>query len=175
MQIVPATLGDARAVAQIHVDSWRAAYRDILAADYLASLSVDKREAMWRRAIESGETHLLVAKGGGDGRDVLGWISFAGCRDAGAPATQAEIWALYVAPRAWTLGVGRGLWAHARDRMRAQGYTSCSLWVFAQNERAIRFYRAAGFAPAPLPEQTFELGGRQLREVCYVCRLGDAG
>lgn len=172
MQIVPATLADARAVAQIHVDSWRAAYREILPADYLASLSVDQREALWRQAIASGEPVLLVAKGG-DGRDVLGWISFAACRDAGAPASQAEIWALYVAPDAWAMGVGRALWARARELMRAQGCTTCSLWVFAQNERAIRFYRSAGFAPAPVPEQTFELGGRALREACYVCRLGD--
>lgn len=175
MQIIPATLADARAVAQIHVDSWRAAYREILPADYLASLSLDAREAMWRQAIAGGDTSLLVAKAGDEGGDVAGWLSFAACRDAGAPATQAEIWALYVAPQAWATGIGRQLWARARGLMRDQGYTTCSLWVFPQNERAIRFYRAAGFEPGPLPEQTFELGGRQLREACYVCRLDDVG
>jgi RimJ/RimL family protein N-acetyltransferase len=58
--------------------------------------------------------------------------------------------------------------------MRDRGFTTCSLWVFPQNERAIRFYRAAGFVPDAGPPQAFELGGRQLQEVRYVCRLDDA-
>jgi hypothetical protein len=48
MAIEPATADDAGAIAQIHVDAWRAAYVGILPDDHLASLSVDEREAMWR-------------------------------------------------------------------------------------------------------------------------------
>jgi hypothetical protein len=38
---------DARSVAEVHVASWRHAYRGLLPDDYLERLSVDDREAMW--------------------------------------------------------------------------------------------------------------------------------
>lgn len=168
MIVEPAALEDARAVAQIHVAAWRCAYADIVPADYLAALSVDRREAMWKEAVASGQSDVLVAREGGV---MLGWISFGACRDDDAPAGQAEVWAIYVDPRHWSRGVGRALWQRARDRMRAQGYSACSLWVFPGNAQAIRFYRAAGFAPDGTPPQPFELGGRQMSEVRYLCRI----
>ena len=45
MDISRASPEDAYAIAKVHVDSWREAYRTILPADYLAALSVEKRQA----------------------------------------------------------------------------------------------------------------------------------
>jgi hypothetical protein len=50
VSIAAASTTDCRAVAQIHVDAWRVAYDGIVPSDYLAALSVDQREAMWRTA-----------------------------------------------------------------------------------------------------------------------------
>ncbi len=172
MQLGHAQSGDARAVAEIHVNAWRAAYASVLSADHLASLSVEAREAMWRQCIAAGEPELLVAKRHGA---VVGWLSFGASRGEAVPQSEAEVWALYVAPASWSTGAGRQLWLRARELMRDHGFTTCSLWVFPQNERAIRFYRAAGFVADARPPQSFELGGRQLQEVRYVCRLDDAG
>lgn len=168
MNIDRATLSDVRAVAKIHVDAWRSAYSRILPADYLASLSVEQREGMWRRTVEAGQPELLVAK---DNGAVLGWVSFGACRDKGAPPTQAEVWAIYVAPNSWFKGVGRQLWLRARALLSQQGCSTCSLWVFAENEQAIRFYRSLGFVADNIPPQEFELGGRPLQEVRYICRI----
>jgi len=44
------------------------------AAEYLASLSVDKREAMWRESIVKGVPQLFVAK---VEDDMVGWVAFA--------------------------------------------------------------------------------------------------
>src|SRR5256885_574598 len=154
MQVEYATADDAHTVAEIHINAWRVAYASILPAEYLASLSVVKREAMWRECIADGEPQLLVARH----EDVVrGWLSFGACRDEDAPKSEAEIWALYVAPDAWSTGTGRLLWFRARELMQQQGFGTCSLWVFPQNERAIRFYRAAGFIADPAPPKTFEL------------------
>lgn len=168
MNIDRATLNDARAVAQIHVDAWRAAYKHIVPADHLAALSVDQREAMWRKTIESGEPELLVARLNGT---VCGWVSFGACRDNDVPVTQAEVWAIYVEPGSWSNGIGRALWSKAREFMREEAFETCSLWVFPENDQAIRFYRSVGFAPDSLPPQQFELGGQQLREVRYSARI----
>ena len=168
LRIEHAALADARAVAQIHVDAWRTAYASILPADFLARLSVDTREAMWREVIEADDPELLVAR---DGDVVRGWINVGACRDEGASAIDGEIWALYVAPDAWSSGAGRALWLRGRERLIARGCTACSLWVFPDNARAIRFYRAAGFVADPLPHKSFELGGTTLQEARYSCTL----
>lgn len=168
MHVVLAEPEDARSVAQIHVETWRAAYASLLSSDYLAALSVDSRETMWRQCIKSGSPELLIAR---EAEEMRGWLSFGASRDIGVPASEAEIWALYVAPRFWSTGAGRMLWLQAKSRMVEQHFMSCSLWVFQQNVRAIKFYEAAGFARDPAPPKSFELGGRKLLEVRYVCRL----
>lgn len=167
MQIDRATLADARNVAQIHVDAWRVAYAHILPGDFLAGLSVDEREAMWTRCIEAGRPTLLVAREQGT---VRGWVAIGPCRDADASPSQAEVWAIYVTPEAWHQGIGRALWSQARQRIAAAGYTSCSLWVFPENEQAIRFYRSVGFQ-ADLARETIEIAGLQLEEVRYACPI----
>ena len=168
MQIVHATPEDARAVAEIHVDTWRASYASIVPPEYLASLSVERREAMWSECIATGVPELLLAK---EARGVQGWLSFGQCRDEGSSKAEAEIWAIYVAPSSWSTGAGRLLWLRARELMLAQGFKSCSLWVFPQNDRAIKFYRAAGFAHDGSAPKSFELGGAQLQEVRFVSQL----
>ena len=168
MLIEHATLADARAVARIHVDAWRAAYASVLPADFLAALSVDERQTMWRESIAAGTPTLLVAR---DHGAVAGWLSVGPSRDGDAPAGRAEIWALYVDPGRWSTGTGRALWAHAGALLREQGCTTCSLWVFARNERALRFYRAAGFVQESPVAKTFELGGAAIEEVRFVARL----
>ena len=55
--------------------------------------------------------------------------------------------------------------------MLEQGFTSCSLWVFPQNDRAIKFYRSAGFAHDGSAPKSLELGGKQLQEVRFVSQL----
>ena len=168
MNVVHATPEDARAVAEIHVAAWRAAYRSIVPDDYLAALSIERREALWSECIAAGEPALLVAKKAGI---VQGWISFGKCRDIERPKSEAEVWALYLSPAAWSTGAGRLLWQGAKELMLEQGFKSCNLWVFPQNERAIKFYHSVGFAHDGAAPKHFELGGAQLQEVRFISQF----
>jgi len=168
MQVTHALPEDARAVAEIHVDTWNAAYASIVSAEYLTAQSVERRQAWWSQCIAAGTPELLVAKHNGLLR---GWLNFGASRDEGALASEAEVWAIYVAPDFWSTGTGRLLWLRAKELMVEQGFKSCSLWVFPQNARAIKFYQAAGFVADPSPPKNFELGGQKLQEVRYVCQL----
>lgn len=159
-----ATLADARRVAQIHVQAWQVAYVGIVPDDHLASLSVDKRETMWRQAIEKRLPELLVARVAGE---VAGWVSFDASRDKGAAPGGGEIWALYVDPAQWAGGLGRALLQRAQQRLNERCFASISLWVLAANARAIRFYEAAGFALDAGSAKNFELGGRSVQELRY--------
>ena len=166
MEIQAATAEDCRAVAEVHVESWQRAYRGILPEQYLASLSVADREAMWRRLVEQQPSHLLVARAAGQ---VVGFVAFGASRDDGAPIDRAEIWAIYVNAASWSTGAGRLLWLEALQRIVAEGYKSVSLWVIAGNERAVRFYERAGFVVEPGSRKSFQLGGTTLEELRYVC------
>jgi ribosomal protein S18 acetylase RimI-like enzyme len=162
MRVEPALVEDAHAIAAVHVASWRAAYAGLLRSEYLASLSVAQREAMWKESLERGTPQLLVAR---SEREVVGFCAFGSSRDEGAMASCAEVWAFYLDPNVWSRGVGRTLWLAALARMREQGFKSISLWVIANNERAIRFYRAAGFGFEEGSLKEFVLGGTPMQEV----------
>jgi ribosomal protein S18 acetylase RimI-like enzyme len=60
--------------------------------------------------------------------------------------TRGHVFSLYVDPSAAGRGVGGDLLARATAELAAR-YRTATLWVFAANERALRFYRAAGWTP----------------------------
>jgi ribosomal protein S18 acetylase RimI-like enzyme len=123
-----------------------------------------KREAVWRESIAKGTPEVLVAKA--EDR-LVGWVAFGPSRDEDVPAQTGEVWAIYVAPSHWSLGVGRLLWLRARERLATQGYKSVSVWVLAENTRAIKFYRAAGFTADPLGRKEVTMAGKSLQELRY--------
>jgi ribosomal protein S18 acetylase RimI-like enzyme len=184
LQISPAQAEDATEVAALHVSSWQIAYAGIVPAEHLAQLSVCARATLWREAILRGSPALFLAREGlpaGDalpapaehpqGSRAVGFVSFGKCRDAGVPDTWGEIWALYVLPSRWSHGVGRALLRHACELLRQQRFQQVSLWVLADNERALRFYRRAGLAPDAGAGKMIELGGKTLQELRYRAEL----
>ncbi|MGC3874526.1 N-acetyltransferase family protein [Halomonas sp. GXIMD04776] len=170
MQIEPATIEDARAIADIHIEAWRAAYRSIVSTDYLDTLSIEEKASVWRKAIIGGTPQLLVAR---IEDEIVGWIAFGPCRDEGAKDDEGEIWSLYVKPACWSKGARRQLWCQAREYLIAQGFKTVRLWVLADNAQAIGFYRAMGFVCQSETPQKFFLNGQSLWELCYARTLAD--
>lgn len=162
--IRPAGLTDARGIAEVQVAAWRAAYRDIVPDDYLQSLSVERREMIWRQSIEKGMPEVWIA---GDGPGIVGWIAFGQCRDPDKSGDTGEVWALYVAPQHWSRGIGQELWLAARGRLEERGFKEAALWVLKANHRAIHFYRAAGFYPDERTIRKIRLGSETLDEIRY--------
>ena len=163
MQIERARPEDCRAIAEVHVASWRQAYPGIVPDEYLASLSVPAREAFWQEALAAGRPTVLVARREGA---VCGFVALGPSRDEGAGASCGEIWALYVLSSCWSAGVGRSLWLAALQELRSLGMSrTITLWVLSANERGRRFYAAAGFVPEPDSEKEFSLDGTNLQEI----------
>lgn len=173
LRVDTATIGHAHAIGAVHVESWRAAYANLLPAEFLAALSVPVREANWRASIERSRPEVLVACSTSaiDG-EIDGFIAFGPSRDALAAATCAEVEAIYLRPQAWAQGIGRELWLAALECLLRQGFRSVTLWVLADNQRAIRFYRAAGFETDAGSQKAMTLGGATLQEVRMVYRHG---
>lgn len=156
-----ATPDDARMIAKIHVEAWRAAYRGIVPDEFLDSLSVDKRESIWRQNLLAGDAAAWVAQ---ESEAIVGWISAAASRDPDAHAHTAEIWAVYVAPECWGRGIGRSLCETAERYLRLDGFIEVTLWVLTGNERAVKFYQSNGFALDVGHGKTLERGGKVLQE-----------
>lgn len=168
MKIQPAVPEDVPAIARAQVRSWQAAYERIMPADHLATLSVEKREALWRELLSRSAPELLVAK---ENDYIVGFIAFGRCRDQDAAASTAEIWSVYVIPSHWAQGVGTQLWKQARERMIELGYHGVSLWVLADNTRATQFYDRIGFDLDEESAKDVVIGGKTLSEVRYVAQL----
>lgn len=147
MEIRPAETTDARAIAAVHVASWRAAYARLVPDDVLADLSVDRRETMWRDNLVRSEwpargTLVLLSDAA-----VVGFASVGPSRDDDTTAGTGELWAIYLHPDHWGTGSGRRLLSEAVTRLDDAGFDRATLWVLAGNDRARRFYAADGWSP----------------------------
>ena len=159
----PAAPRDAKAIAEVHVATWQTTYHALMPADYLAAMTVEKRQAYWRDAIEYSEPQLLVAT---LDDKVVGFVGFDRSRDAKTRSTVGEIWAIYVLQAHWGNGVGVSLWDGARDGLKEEGCTQVTLWVLLGNERALQFYEhAAGFKREMPSLKTVDFGGVRLEEI----------
>lgn len=72
MNIRKATMEDAKAIATVHVESWKTTYQGIVPAEYLAQLSVSEKEQLWQRGLNQPKHSIFVVEE--DGK-VCGFIS----------------------------------------------------------------------------------------------------
>lgn len=142
MKIRRAAPDDAPAIARVHVRSWQAAYRGLIADDFLDALQPRDRVSIYEfGAAADGETETIVAEAGGE---IVGFAAFGPSRDADA-AGAGELFALYLDPDRTGTGIGRELLLESRRRLAAAGFGDGVLWVLRGNEEAERFYAADGW------------------------------
>jgi ribosomal protein S18 acetylase RimI-like enzyme len=132
-----ATPGDARAIAEVHVATWRAAYTHAFPAEVLDSLSVDEREQLWRRAMANDEISVYVA----EAERIVGFVSVGPSSETRG---EGELYAIYVHPDSWGSGAGAALMEAGRGQL-AERFSTAILWVLEDNPRARRFYEREGW------------------------------
>jgi L-amino acid N-acyltransferase YncA len=145
----PATAADAEAIGRVHAETWRAAYEGVLPE---AAFDVEARQRFWREAFardRPSTSAVFVAELDGA---IVGFAGVGASREA--PGV-GELFTIYVDPPQWGTGAGRALIARAEESLAASGFAEAVLWVLEGNDRAERFYRAAGWAHD---------GGRKLEE-----------
>jgi GNAT superfamily N-acetyltransferase len=145
-RIRPAQPSDAKEIAEVHVRGWQWGYRDLLPAEVLDSLSVERREQGWKEILRSLLPDGTVLVADLDGR-IVGFAGTGPCRDEDAPDGTAELSSLYIEEEVAGTGVGRALMTAAIEFARKAGFTELTLWVLERNARARRFYEAAGMRP----------------------------
>lgn len=164
-----ARLEDAPAITRVHVDSWRSTYAGIVSAEYLAAISSEKRETMWRSLLSdpAGTDFICVAETPAGG--VVGFAS-SGPQRGQIEGYAGEIYALYLLQNHQRQGLGRLLFNAAAADLRQRGLNSLMLWVLAENPSR-KFYEALG--GQALCAEEIELGGQRLMEVAYGWKNGN--
>lgn len=138
----PAEPADAAAIAQVHDEAWRGAYRGIIPGVALERM-VSRRGPDWWKRLIAHQRGVLVLQVRGQ---VVGYVTY-GVNRSRSLRVRGEIYELYVAPAYQGMRFGVWLFTAARRRLRDARLGHFVVWVLEENERAVGFYRALGGEP----------------------------
>jgi len=140
VELRPATRDDVEGIRRVAEDAWHAAHAPIIGEDATrAFLEEHYDPATLQAAVDdlARICDVAVAESG-----VVGFVS--GGPDERAPE-RFNLNRVYVHPDRWGEGIGRRLVTRFERTAARNGGDRITLGVMAENERAIRFYEAAGF------------------------------
>jgi GNAT superfamily N-acetyltransferase len=159
-----AVIHDARAIAEVHVESWKSTYRGIFPEALLKGLSVEKRESFWRDSLAAPEPPSPATLVGCDAcGNVVAFVS-GGKERTGQLGCDGEIYAIYLRQEAQRKGLGASLVRQFVHELDARGFGSMAVWVLALNPSR-KFYERLG--GTVIAQQQIEQGGQPFVEVAY--------
>lgn len=141
---------DAAAIADVHVRSWRTAYRGFAPDAYLdAPATADGAHVYWQTLLGTATPRLVTWVAEADGA-VLGFVNItpplaSPAPDEVVPPGCGFLHHIHLAPGAIGSGLGRVLFEVALERLAAQDFAEAVLWVYGPNARARGFYEAMGW------------------------------
>lgn len=75
LTIRPAEIGDAAAIARVHVDTWRTTYGGIIPQAYLDTMTVQNRTFVWVRLLERKEPAFTTLVSEDHDRRFIGFVT----------------------------------------------------------------------------------------------------
>ncbi len=142
-----ARLRNAKAIAKVHVDAWRHAYRSVMPDRVLRALTYSRFEQKWEDLLiqrhKGIETHLAISQADG----VVGFVRVGPNPDSEAPALY-EIYSVNVLPRLQKKSIGTDLLMRGLQAVYDMGGDQAYLWVLEENRFARHFFKHFGAKPA---------------------------
>lgn len=133
---------DAPDMAKIIMCSWEAAYKDFIPAEYIREKN-STRPQLYKRIITEENTNSYVIQYNGK---TVGIMCVAPPRDNDAGDDFYELHYIYLHPDYFRQGIGTRAMEYAFNKARCLGKKAMTLWVFAENRNAVKFYERCGFA-----------------------------
>ncbi len=137
-----ATSADAKAVAQLHIENWRNAYRGIMPDWYLDGAITEERMGLWESrlsGIPNEQQYVVIAEVSGKA------VGFACALLDEEPEWGACLDNLHVLPQLRRSGIGRALFLKVTQWVRTtKPDWPIHLWVFESNTDARGFYDSLG-------------------------------
>lgn len=160
-----ATKHDSAAIAHLHAESWRSAYRGILSGDYLDHHVHGERAALWQTRFSEIDSKPFLAILAEEGAQLIG---FACVFPRDHPTFGSFLDNLHVAPQNVRRGIGRQLLGEVAARLVKQRTPGgLYLWVIEKNSRARRFYSKAGAVEVETVAMPMADGTHQPEVRCY--------
>jgi GNAT superfamily N-acetyltransferase len=141
--LMPATAADAAAIALLHAQSWRSAYRGLLTDEYLDDHVLADRTVFWNRRFNAPQPERrLVLKALDDESNLLGFVCVLLDEE---PAWGARLDNLHASPQLKGTGIGYALFQAAREwTAQRMPDAPLHLWCVERNLVARRFYDRQG-------------------------------
>jgi len=155
-----ADVTDAKAIAKVHVDSWRTTYANIVPDDYLTNLSYESREQNWQKTIPNGGVFVAENNAG----DIVGFASGGKERSGKYIGFEGELYAIYILQEYQGSGIGRALVTAIVEEIKRMGWNSMLILVLKDNH-ACQFYETLG--AKKLDTVDIHIAGRKLAEIVY--------
>lgn len=159
--------GDAAAIAQVHVETWQAAYAGLVPDAYLVRMTEAGQTFTWRRSLARSRTdeRVLVAEraGAGGRAELVGFASYGPHRGRDLPYS-GELYTLYVLPDWQSAGIGRRLLQRSLRGLYERGIPDCVVWVLAANPGRFFYERMGGERVA---ERQEAFAGTDLAQAAY--------
>lgn len=134
---------DIPSLAQVHIDSYRSAYVNIMPALYLESMTLERQVRRYEALISEDQDHVAVLS---VAERVIGYLVLGHCAmDVAERCNGGEIQSIYLLKEYWGKGFGRMLLDWGVLQLGEMGRTHVILWVLKDNRSAISFYERAGF------------------------------
>lgn len=156
---------DAPGIAGVHVRSGNHAYRTLLPAAYLDSLSIPDSSERWRARLESPALRSVTWTAEVDGA-IVGFCHVGPSPDEGAGEGEGHVYAIYVDPGFDRRGIGGWLIRAGIASLTELGFSEATLSMLVGNDPAREFYEGQGWR-ADGAVKTEELSGAVVREVRY--------
>ena len=151
---------DAAAIAVVHDEAWREAYRGLIPGRELERIVTRRGPLWWELALKRGSRILLLEFD----EVIAGYASYGPSRATSLPF-KGEVYEIYLEPSYQGLGFGRQLFSAARSDLADHGYGSALVWALADNDRAIGFYRRLGGRPVREGRERF--AGEDRKRVAF--------
>jgi len=142
MIVREATSHDAAAIAHLHAESWRSAYRGVFSDDFLDNHVHEERKNSWQARFSGEATQSFFVLLAENGDRLAGFACMFPERD---PVWGSYLDNLHVAPGFTGQGIGRTLLSEVVRRLELNASRrGLYLWVVEQNRRARGFYEKTG-------------------------------
>lgn len=159
MEIRKIRAEEAEEVSRIYAASWKAAYRGIVAEEYLDNLD----ELRWAPRLAEDSDNFFVLT---DGGQYIGAASLGPARDPEMKGW-GEIVSIYLRPAYFHKGYGKALFCFCIKELKSMGLYSVCLWALKENRVARVFYEKFGFVHDG-KEGVHPVGGENLKTVRYI-------
>ncbi len=160
MIIRRARMADAAGIAKVHVDSWRATYKDIVPNEFLKKMTYDKRKRLWESVLLEGCVFVAENEEG----QIIGFATGGEERSGAYEDFRGELSTLYIVEAYQSRGIGKRLVKTVIKEIETLGINTMVVSILEVNESK-HFYEALGGQMIDTVE--VEIGGKKLKELVY--------